>query len=379
MAIHQNKLSGTWRVQIRTQGFAPISKSFKLKRDAEVFETIEKEKQITHSPSRDRKEARTTTVGEWFIRYIEHKFVKPLTEAQEQDLIKVNSLVKKAKFMDKRLDQISTIDIQKYRDARLTAVSKATVAREIGTLNGVFKYLIAEMHAPLNNPMTGVTKPKDFKVIRTTGWTNEQVQAILDATNFNPEVRPILKKDFVGWALLLSLETAMRKGELRKITAQDFNAEQQYVFIKYAKNKDSRYCPLTQVAVNILKVLTKGLAPHESVFPLSSSHLHNEFVEAKTKAGLNGQNLLLHGARHEAITRAVPIIGSNLLELQAFSGHRDLRSLAGYVHLAPSAIAQKLDSFKTVGSKLKPPVSDKPLDEALGGGAAPPASWSKRG
>ena len=363
MAISLNKRSGTWKVQLRTRGFKTITQSFKRKVDAEDFETQEKAKQLTYTPSMDRREARATTISDWFVRYMEHKFgllenkfTHGLTDAEKQDCIKVRSLVNKARFMDKHLDQISMIDVQKYRDARLKVVSKGTVAREIGTLNGVFKYLINEMHAPLINPMTGVTKPRDSKIKRTTGWTNEQVHRFLKAISFDAQERPTLKKDFLGWALIVSLETAMRKGELLKITAQDFNCEQQFVFIRYAKNKDSRYCPLTQDAIAMFKILTKGLAPTDKIFPVSAGHLHNEFAATITKAGLDGQNLFFHGARHEAITRAVPVIGDNLLELQAFSGHRDLRSLADYVHLAPSAIAQKLNKFKNAGQNSSLPL-----------------------
>lgn len=64
----------------------------------------------------------------------------------------------------------------------------------------------------------------------------------------------------------------------------------------------------------------------------------------------NGDNeLRIHDLRHEAISR-VAEAGSNtpggfsLVDLQHFSGHRDVRMLLRYAHLCTQSLAKRLDA-----------------------------------
>lgn len=58
--------------------------------------------------------------------------------------------------------------------------------------------------------------------------------------------------------------------------------------------------------------------------------------------------LRIHDLRHEAISRVAEAGsqipgGFSLLDLQAFSGHRDPRMLMRYTHLTPTGLARRLD------------------------------------
>jgi hypothetical protein len=86
------------------------------------------------------------------------------------------------------------------------------------------------------------------------------------------------------------------------------------------------------------------------VFPLSVDGLRKAWARMCANAGLTGAaELRVHDLRHEAISR-VAEAGSNtpggfsLVDLQHFSGHRDVRMLLRYAHLCTRSLAKRLDA-----------------------------------
>ena len=55
------------------------------------------------------------------------------------------------------------------------------------------------------------------------------------------------------------------------------------------------------------------------------------------------EDLHFHDLRHEAITRVARTGKLTILELQQFSGHKDLAMLKRYTHYCATELAQKLD------------------------------------
>ena len=78
--------------------------------------------------------------------------------------------------------------------------------------------------------------------------------------------------------------------------------------------------------------------------------LRKAWVRICANAGLTGAaELRVHDLRHEAISRMAEA-GSNtrggfsLVDLQHFSGHRDVRMLLRYAHLCTQSLAKRLDA-----------------------------------
>lgn len=78
--------------------------------------------------------------------------------------------------------------------------------------------------------------------------------------------------------------------------------------------------------------------------------LRKAWARICSKADLTGDaELRVHDLRHEAISR-VAEAGSNtpggfsLVDLQHFSGHRDVRMLLRYAHLCTQSLAKRLDA-----------------------------------
>ena len=329
----------TYRVQIRKRGFASISETFVKRADAVRWAAITEASMSKGQHLDTSKEARTTTVGDLFLRRLEEI---PDTEENSQQRIKITALYKNCKFMDRRLDQINITDFKEWRDARLKVVKPGTVVREMGAISGLFNHAINDWQAPLaKNPITGLSKPDGGDVERTRGWLDWEVDAILKASNFDPENKPKLKKDYAGWAIAVGIETAMRKGEMLKAMKQDYFPLEQRLFLRDNKNNHNRNVPLSKKAITLLNVLTEGLAPSDKIFPLSAGHLQNSFTDAKAAAGLTDKELLIHGGRHEATTRVAAKVG-HIFELMAFTGHRDPKSAKRYYHPTAAQIADKL-------------------------------------
>ena len=69
----------------------------------------------------------------------------------------------------------------------------------------------------------------------------------------------------------------------------------------------------------------------ELVFDIGIKELTDAWDRICEQAGIEG--LHVHDLRHEGISRAVDSgLFPTVLDLQAFSGHRDIRSLARYAH-----------------------------------------------
>lgn len=178
----------------------------------------------------------------------------------------------------------------------------------------------------------------------------------------NPWLDPLVR---------LALETAMRRGELLALRWENVDLERRTAYLPDTKNGDARTVPLSSRAVGILKALhaleksegkpedeEKNEARTGPVFETSAMALRKGFVRAieraqakyleeckkegrKPVAGFL-EDMHFHDTRHEAASRLAEKL-SNVLELSAVTGHRDLRMLKRYYHPRTEDLAKKLD------------------------------------
>ncbi len=158
----------------------------------------------------------------------------------------------------------------------------------------------------------------------------------------------------------------MRRGELLSLQWEHVDLERRTAYLPDTKNGDSRMVPLSTHAVDILKSVPSYPKPERGVskrlasgpvFATTAAALKKGYARAIERAKekylsdcqstgtppLPGflDDLHFHDMRHEAASRLAEKL-SNVLELSAVTGHRDLRMLKRYYHPRAEDLAKKL-------------------------------------
>ncbi|MEI2706567.1 MAG: site-specific integrase [Ilumatobacteraceae bacterium] len=149
------------------------------------------------------------------------------------------------------------------------------------------------------------------------------------------------RNPYISAAFQLSVETAMRQGELLQVTWRDVDLKRKFIMLSdpdRIKNEEVRAVPLSSKAVAVLKGLPKTIKG--PVLPVARLTLYHAFMYARDRAGI--KNFTWHDLRHEALSRLAERGDFNVIELAAVSGHKTLQMLKRYTHLQAEKLAQKL-------------------------------------
>lgn len=136
---------------------------------------------------------------------------------------------------------------------------------------------------------------------------------------------------------LLSIETAMRSSEILTLLHENVFLEEKYCHLPKTKNGEARDVPLSNRAVELLKMMQGR--HKEQVFSINESQRDYLFRAARDFTEIKGATF--HDARATALTRLSKKL--NVLELARMVGHRDPRSLMIYYRESASNIAKLLN------------------------------------
>lgn len=292
-------------------------------------------------------------------------------------------------FIRKPFADVVPEDISDYIDDRCQAVGQATVDREVDLFSAVCNIAINTWRIPVaKSPMDGVRRPRYFNE-RDRQLKGDEEERLLNAAydedaekgiearleelmaeerarsldarsryaskNIVKEARlrhlPEAKRSYthIPWMEALiqfQLMTGARRSETMSITWKDVDLEAQTAFIAESKNGRPRKLALRKDLIELLLELPHREGP---LFPMSVDALRKAWNRICAAAGLVGEDeLRIHALRHEAISRVADAGGRlpgdfSLVDLQAFSGHRDTRMLLRYTHLCMPSLAKRLD------------------------------------
>lgn len=325
-----------WHVQIRRLGFAPISKSFLSKQDAEKWaRAIEREQDMGAYVC--RTEAENTTLSKLTERY-KQEVVPRFRGAHTEE----GRLANLANAMGKlSLTAITPLIVANYRDERLKSVSPSTVLRELQTLSAMLNHARREWGIPISNAVEAIRRPspnrardrrlepdEESRLMEAFESKGRNEKGQLMAGTRNPWIKPIV---------LLALETAMRRGELLSLRWQNVDLQRRTAYLPMTKNGDARTVPLSSCAVAVLKTLPRSIDGR--VFPLTANALKHAWERACASAGI--EDLHFHDLRHEATSRIAQRL-PNVLDLSAVTGHKELKMLKRYYHPRAEDLARKL-------------------------------------
>jgi integrase len=294
-----------------------------------------------------------------------------------------------SRFVLKSFADLLPTDFNDYIDDRCQSVAASTVDREVDLFSAVCRIAIDTWRIPVaQNPMAGVKRPAYFNERDRRLKVGEE-QRLLDAAHVDDAKQSVagrleelmsaersesqeaattyrrkaiikaaraeylaeaeathvhvpLLETFINFQLM----TGARRSEAMSMTWDRIDFDSQSAFIPESKNGRPRKLPLRKNLIELLRQLPRTDA---RVFPMSMDALRKAWARISEAAGLVGTDELhIHDLRHEAISRVADAGGKlpggfSLVDLQAFSGHRDTRMLLRYTHLCTPSLAKRLD------------------------------------
>jgi len=222
--------------------------------------------------------------------------------------------------------------IAEFRDIRLKEVSSGTVIRELAYFSSVINHARKEWGINIDNPIPHIRKPE-------TPPSRTRILSEDEKLRLFYILQPRFKYSnlWMPFIVEFALETAMRQGEILSLRWSDIDLKKRTTYLKTTKNGDSRSVPLSSRAVQILHELPRSFDGR--VFPINRPALCANFNSACKRACI--EDFRFHDLRHTAITNMASKF-SNILELSAVTGHRQLSMLKRYYHPRAEDLALKL-------------------------------------
>ncbi|MDC8446074.1 MAG: site-specific integrase [Nitrosomonas sp.] len=325
MASFRKKGNG-WEASICKKGIR-TSKTFDTKLAASHW-AAETEKEII---SGKHGEIPNKTFGDLLTRYAETVSVTKRGAQWEQH--RINAFLRD-EFTDVKLSHLKPEIFSAWRDRRLASVTAGTVLREINLLSHAINTAIKDWGWLKVNPLSGIRRPSE-PLPRDRIITDREIEKLLFSLGYDHGRKPVGVSERVGAAMLFAIETAMRAGEIAKLTWDYVNIEKKTARLIETKNGHKRDVPLSSEAI---RILVQVRSDTESVFNLEASQIDVNFRKAKDRCMI--EDLHFHDLRHTAITRLASKL--NVLELARCVGHRDLRQLQIYYNETAEEMAKKL-------------------------------------
>jgi integrase len=316
-----------WQVQVRRKGHAPLSKTFGLKRDAEAW-AREAERALERGRHAQALiEAKEMTFDALLKRY--QKEITPRKRGASVEQYRIRAL-RRHSIAQLSLANLRSADFARYRDQRLSEVQADTVIRELSLAQRVLEVARTDWGLFLpDNPAKLISKPKAPPPRERRLYPAEEALLLKAAQRS--------KSPLLYPAIVLALETGMRRGELLSLKWCDVDLEQRLATLQITKTGRPRTIPLTQRATAMISSL-KGRDP-DRVLPATPNALRLAWQRLTKRSEI--ENLTFHDLRHEAVSRLFEK-GLSIPEVALISGHQDPRMLFRYTHLNPRDLVEKL-------------------------------------
>lgn len=341
----KDKPDGRYRAVVRKVGYKVVSKICPSQSAAKKWAT-QIEASMDSRKYRDPDKFVRDTVGSVFEKFRDE--VCNTRKGGRWEKVRINKFLREADFMNLQIKQLHPEDIRAWRKKRCTEIAPQSVNREMNLLSTVFSHAMEEWSYLFNggvNPVSEVARPEAGGIrYRHRRWEPSELAAFLTAAEYDENSPPTTGRDYVAYALLLGLETAMRPSEFCNAKVKDIKLDRRCIVLHQGETKTGagREVPLSSRAIKILVSLIKDKRPNEQMIPITAGTLGVYYREIRKKAGLEDANLRFYDIKHEAISRLSKKF-ANVLELSAVTGHKSLQSLKYYYNPTVEDLADKLD------------------------------------
>jgi integrase len=330
MASYQKRTNGDGSKSVlawvRIRPFKPASKSFPNKAAAEVWaNALEAELRKQRKGGQARKDLTSLTIKgliEEFLADPETKQLKYLPDLEALLAWWVNHC-----GADKVLE-FGTVKLREARELLGNGRAPATVNRYLSALRSCWNWGRAAQYIPAEKVWPTrlfLTEPRE----RVRFLNDAELASVLSAA-----------KAHAPWmhaAVVVSLATGLRQGELLRLEWKDIDFERKTVTVLISKNTKRRIVHLPSPAVEALKLLRRnGVVGRKLVFvdgngePADKSFLTFHWKKVRTAAGLT--DFRWHDLRHSCASFLAQN-GASLVEIGSVLGHSSPSITAKYAHL----------------------------------------------
>jgi integrase len=284
--------------------------------------------------------------------------------------IKSELTLLRAAFGTSKLDTITTANVERFIEERLTEVSQATANRYRDRLSAMFKRAERLGLIPKrSNPVTDVPKFRESGG-RLVNLTDVQAAAIREA--LTPVMRPYL--DF-------ALHTGFRWSKQMALRWLDVDVLAETLTIGKDKNGNTLRVPFNSSLRTVLTTMATERKrpddPREPVFPRRYREPDKFFPRAVERArqalraaGQDDEAARLdgvtwHGLRHTWASR-LTMRGVDPRTLQTLGGWRSLAMVERYAHLAPDHLRAAVERLVSPGATAAPTPPSTPVESGEG-------------
>ena len=317
MAYFRKRL-GKWQCVIRIKGHPTTTKTFLVKKDAEIWAKNIELKYFREET--DILKINYPLFKDCLIRYRDEITIHKRSKDMENKLIKY---LLKEPFINLKLNLINNSIIAQYRDRALKGLDPSSVKRRLAIISHLFSTARKEWGIKIENPVLDITKPK-LPEPRDRRFTDKEIKLLIYGNKTSKKLKSIIQ---------IALETGMRQGEILRIRRE--NIIDKSLFIPVTKTKPRRI-PLTAKA---LEILNNVVLP----FELSGMAVSKQFN--KLCKFYNIKDARFHDLRRQALTNFMKDKKLTVAETMYISGHSDPRMLLSvYNNLKCEDISDKIDS-----------------------------------
>jgi integrase len=275
-------------------------------------------------------------------------------------------------FGNRRIKDIKHHDIEQYKLERLDTPksngkerSIASVNRELELMRAMMRFAVRQgwlMRSPFEMGAPLISKSDEER--RERVLTRDEERRLLEACGdriltYERKGKEVTmhdkgdKREHLRALLVAALDTAMRRGELFKLTWQDVDLERGVITIRAMNSKTARARTVgitPRLHEELSKLLSKSpRQPGLSVFGYDSENGTLKTAWASLCDYAKVKDFRFHDCRHTAVTRMVEA-GMPSAQIMKISGHTQMTTFQRYVnpnHEAVTESAKRLHEHNT--------------------------------
>jgi integrase len=311
---------------VRIKPFKPASRSFPNLADAKTWaKDLEDELRKQRKQGDVRKDLTALTIGDLIKAYLADPETTALNTYDDVERLLswwINH------FGAEKIMAFGAVKLREARDLLRNGRANGTVNRYLSALRSCWSWGRAAQYVPVEKVWPTrlfLSEPQS----RVRFLDDEELAAARTAAeNHSP---------WMHAAVLTSLATGLRQGELLRLQWKDIDLTKKTVVVLISKTKKRRIVHLPTPAVVALKKLRRDgvLGParvfvHTDGTPIDKSRLRVQWIEVRKAAGL--VDFHWHDLRHSCASYLAQN-GASLVEIGSVLGHTNPSTTAKYAHL----------------------------------------------